>query len=87
MNEVHYHIQFDVLESMIDVDNMYAYVFEEFVCCLVIYWNNNLFVGETLCSHVDMWPRFVVVATDDLLYLINFLVLKMWECFLDFQGF
>ena len=87
VNEVSYHFWFNALESTINIDYMHVQIFEKLICCLIVHWNNNLFVGEILCSYIDMWPRFVVVTTDDFLHLINFLVLEVWECFFDFQVF
>ena len=48
--------------------------------------DNNLFSRQSLGCHLD--ARFRLnLAIDDIVDLINFLGIKGWECFLDFQNF
>ena len=52
---------------------------------LIVYRYNDLFLEEAFGGHIDIWLQFIIATIDNLLYLVNFLVLKVQECFLDLQ--
>ena len=64
---------------------MRAYIFKVPFGNFIVYWYDDLLLGRTFCGHVEMRFQFTVVPIDDFLDLINFLIQKIWECFLDFQ--
>ena len=86
MNEVSHNIQLDTLERLINVNYMCTGILDEFLYVFNTHRDYDLFAGGSFGSHVDMWFGFAV-TTDDLLNLFNFLVLKAWKCFLNFQSF
>ena len=86
-NEIGYSARFNGFESLIDVDNMWTWILDEFLSGIIVYWNDNLFPWETLSGHGDPQFEFVVWAVDEFLNLLNLLIWKIWECLLNFQCF
>jgi len=55
------------------------------VSCLLVHGYDNLFARWTLSYHIDARLRLALASVNDFLDLIDFLILKFWEYFLDFE--
>jgi len=53
LDEVGYRIGPNALEGSIDVNNMYARVFDEFFAKVTVHQHDDLLVGGTFHGHID----------------------------------
>ena len=79
-------VEFDTLESPIDIGDMRGCILSKSFTKITVHGDDNLFSRWTFGSHVESWFQFIVWAINDFLDGVNFLVRKIGESLLNFQG-
>ena len=65
---------------------MHTHVFKVPFGDFIVHRYDDLLSERIFCGHVEARFQFAIVPIDDFLDLIDFLVMKMCEHFLDLQG-
>jgi len=61
---------------MVNAADVRVHIPDVYIGYFLVHRNNNLFVRRALSDHIDVRFGFALAAVDDLLYLVNFVVLK-----------
>ena len=84
-NKINKSIWFNILEYSVNVSNIIARKFHEFLDIISAYGNDDLFIWETLCGHIDVWFRFISVI-DHLFDTFDLLVWQFQKVFFEFEN-
>jgi len=71
---------------MINANDVHACILSILSSYLIAHGNNDLLMRRALGGHIDVELWFALAAINDFLNLIDFLILKLREHFLDFKS-